>query len=64
MREVVLVMNTHNTDAVCTLVLNQQGQSIIQPKQQLKMSQSQFYVIQLNKQLHQIVMVENTKLPH
>ena len=44
-------MDVHDADAVGALVLDEQGEGVVQPQQQLQVAQAQLYIVQLHEQL-------------
>lgn len=57
-------MHAHDTDTVSTFVLDKKRKGIVQFHEKFKMSKTHFDVIELNKELNQIVVIENTELSH
>ena len=57
-------MHAHDAHAVGALVLDEQGEGVVQFEEELEVTQAHLDVVELDEEFDQVVVVEYAELPH
>ena len=57
-------MHAHDAHAVGALVLDEQGEGVVQFEEKLEVAQTHLDVVELHEELYQVVVIEYAELPH